>query len=72
MKLVVQVSAVFEYQKQKIAFIYTIIEMFRDIIMDIHEFGKIQCLTKYYFCLYIDVIIKRSVHCPCELIFIVR
>ena len=41
MRLVGAVSAVFEHHKQRVVFLYAIIDMFREIVLDIHEFGEI-------------------------------
>ena len=40
MNLVCQVSSVFDHNKQRVAFLYAIIDMFREILLDIHEFGE--------------------------------
>ena len=40
MSLVCHVAALFDQQKQRMTFLFAVIDMFREIIVDIHEFGS--------------------------------
>ena len=48
MNLVQQVSLVFDYPKQRVNFLYAIIDMFKEMIMDITEFGECAVLFREY------------------------
>ena len=42
MSLVCHVASLFDQQKQRMTFLFAVIDMFREIIVDIHEFGAVQ------------------------------
>ena len=41
MSLVCHVASLFDQQKQRMTFLFAVIDMFREIIVDIHEFGAV-------------------------------